>query len=78
MLDPCRGKRGRAVQDLVGQSFHLDDRHYQIVAVRNLAGDVLVYAESDQAEAASNAPGPRRAAFHYADIKPLLDRSRIA
>ena len=66
------------MQDLVGQSFQLDDRHYQIVAVRNLAGDILVYAESDQAQPASNAPGPRRAAFHFADIEPLLDRSQIA
>ena len=62
------------MQELVGQSFHLDDGDYQIVAVRNLKGEIMVYAEPERSRNTELARGPRRAAFHYADIAPLLDK----
>lgn len=60
------------MHDLVGRRFRFDNGDYQIVAVRNLEGEIMVYAESEQVHEANHAPGPRRAAFHYADIAPLL------
>ncbi len=65
------------MQELVGQSFHLDDGDYRIVVVRKLKGEIMVYAESEEARNASYPRGPRRAAFHYADLAPFLDRKKL-
>lgn len=72
MLIAQARQQGQAVHELVGRSFRFDNGDYQIVAVRNLEGQIIVYAESDQIRQANYAPGPRRTAFHYTDIAPFL------
>ncbi len=69
------------MQELVGKTFSVGEGEYRVVDVRQLSGELMVYAE----EMDSNAPAqsqaqrkPRRAAFHYGDIAtrfeaPLLD-----
>ncbi len=72
--------------ELVGKTFSVGEGEYRVVDVRQLSGELMVYAE----EMDSNAPAqsqsqvqaqrkPRRAAFHYGDIAtrfeaPLLDK----
>ncbi len=78
------------MKDLVGTCFSVADGRYRIVDVRQMGGDVMVYAEPVPAEstAARDAqdegarpPGPaapNRAAFHYADIASILGVPRSA
>jgi len=54
---------------LVGRRFNIEDTAYDIVDVRNIRGDTLIYAEP-----ATGAAGPGRAAFRYADIEPYLHK----
>jgi hypothetical protein len=55
------------MQNLVGRRFSIEDTAYDIVDVRNIQGDTLIYAEL-----ATPAAGPGRAAFRYADIESHL------
>ena len=54
------------MQDLLGRTFSVGKGEYRVVDVRQLSGEMMVYAEplGEQAEARK----PRRAAFHYNDI----------
>ena len=63
------------MDQLVGQRFSIENVDYDIVDVRNIQGDTLVYAEP-----AVHAAGPGRAAFRYADIEVHLrrDAAKIA
>ena len=57
------------VENLIGRSFTIDESQYQVVDVRNIDGEVMVYAEPPHAK------GPRRAAFRLNDIALRLDDS---
>ena len=59
-----------SAQNLVGRHFNIDEADYAIVDVRNINGEVMVYAEP-----ASGARGPGRAAFRYTDIETRLSGS---
>ena len=62
------------MQDLLGRKFSVGDGKYRVVDVRNLSGDLMVYAElaADVAESRR----PKRAAFHYGDIAARLEEQR--
>ncbi len=78
------------MKKLVGTCFSVADGRYRIVDVRQMGGDVMVYAEpvpsetaaaSDALDGGARPPGPaapNRAAFHYADIASILDVPRSA
>ncbi|MFV2089740.1 MAG: hypothetical protein ACC642_03715 [Pseudomonadales bacterium] len=58
--------------ELVGRTFSVGTGEYRVVDVRQLSGELMVYAvelhdleETDSLEKGSK---PRRAAFHYGDI----------
>ena len=64
------------MQELLGRTFSVGDGAYRVVDVRNLSGELMVYAEEaesrDSAESAASRK-PRRAAFHYGDIAGRFD-----
>lgn len=63
------------MQDILGQTFSVGDGEYRVVDVRQLSGEVMVYAEPttlDSADQATATKMPRRAAFHYGDIAGRL------
>lgn len=55
------------MNELVGKRFNLEQSNYTIVDVRNIDGEMMIYAERPE-----RAKGPGRAAFRYRDIKPHL------
>ena len=55
------------MDSLVGRSFCIDEQDYTIVDVRNIDGDIMIYAEPPVP-----AKGPGRAAFRYVDIETRL------
>ncbi len=55
------------MNELVGKRFNLEPSDYTIVDVRNLDGEMMVYAEPPEP-----AKGPGRAAFRYSDIEAHL------
>ena len=73
------------MQELVGKIFSVGEGEYRVVDVRQLTGELMVYAEEMDSNAPAQTPTqaqrkPRRAAFHYGDIAtrfeaPLLDKS---
>ena len=64
------------MQDLVGKTFTVGDGEYRVVDVRQLSGEVMVYAEElAQNGQDAEARKPRRAAFHYGDIAGHLDKN---
>lgn len=66
------------MQDLLGRIFSVGDGEYRVVDVRQLSGELMVYAEALAERATENAR-PRRAAFHYGDIAGRLEpRDRLA
>jgi len=65
------------MQDILGQTFSVGDGEYRVVDVRQLSGEVMVYAE-ETAEAVSEDRRPHRAAFHYGDIAARLESGRPA
>ena len=65
------------MQDILGRTFSVGDGEYRVVDVRQLSGEVMVYAE-DTAEEAKEARRPRRAAFHYGDIAARLEPGNAA
>ena len=54
------------MDQLLGKQFSLDDAHYTVVDVRNIDGETMVYVDT------TDAKGPARAAFRYADIEGRL------
>ena len=65
------------MQDILGQTFSVGDGEYRVVDVRQLSGEVIVYAEQTAAEASENRR-PHRAAFHYGDIAGRLEGGKQA
>ncbi|MFW6094592.1 MAG: hypothetical protein ACODAC_11515 [Pseudomonadota bacterium] len=69
------------MRNLIGQIFALADGSYRIVDVQSVGADALVYAER-LGSTGGDRPGypaatsgrPPRAALHYEDVAPLLDR----
>lgn len=64
------------MQDILGQIFSVGDGEYRVVDVRQLSGEVMVYAEPttvDSVDQPTTEKMPRRAAFHYGDIASRLD-----
>jgi hypothetical protein len=62
-----------AMQDILGRIFSVGDGEYRVVDVRQLSGEVMVYAEQMAADPVSQERKPRRAAFHYGDIAGRLE-----
>lgn len=60
------------MQDILGQTFSVGDGQYRVVDVRQLSGEVMVYAEQTASEVTEDRR-PRRAAFHYGDIAARLE-----
>lgn len=60
------------MQELLGRTFSLGEGEYRVVDVRQLSGDVMVYAEALAAETSPDRK-PKRAAFHYGDIAARLE-----
>lgn len=60
------------MQDILGRTFSVGDGEYRVVDVRQLSGEVMVYAEHT-AGGASEEQAPPRAAFHYGDIAGRLN-----
>lgn len=63
------------MQDILGQTFSVGDGKYRVVDVRQLAGELMVYAEPTAGKA-SEERTPRRAAFHYGDIATRLEAEK--
>jgi len=59
------------MQELLGRKFSVGDGEYRVVDVRQLSGELMVYAEELDGGAAEPRK-PRRAAFHYGDIAARL------
>lgn len=57
------------MEDLVGKSYTIDESQYRVVDVRNIDGEVMIYAEPPHAK------GPGRAAFRLNDIALKLSDS---
>ena len=55
------------MQELLGRTFSVGNGEYRVVDVRQLSGELMVYAEQLAARV-TEAGKPRRAAFHYGDI----------
>lgn len=60
------------MQELLGRTFSVGEGEYRVVDVRQLSGELMVYAEELNPEA-SDERKPKRAAFHYGDIANRLD-----
>jgi len=65
------------MQDILGRTFSVGDGEYRVVDVRQLSGEVMVYAEQT-AEEVTEDRRPRRAAFHYGDIAARLESGNRA
>ena len=65
------------MQDILGRTFSVGDGEYRVVDVRQLSGEVMVYAEQTTEEAPEDRR-PRRAAFHYGDIAARLEPGNLA
>ena len=66
------------MRELLGRTFSVAEGEYRVVDVRQLSGEVMVYAESTS-ENRNSGRRPRRAAFHYGDIAGRLqDGDRLA
>ena len=60
----------------MGRTFTVGDGEYRVVDVRQLGGEVMVYAEElIQNATPDGRRKPRRAAFHYGDIANYLDKN---
>ena len=60
------------MRELLGRTFSVAEGEYRVVDVRQLSGEVMVYAEST-AKVHPTGRRPRRAAFHYGDIASRLE-----
>lgn len=63
------------MQELLGRKFSVGEGKYRVVDVRQLSGELMVYAEELDADTAEPRK-PRRAAFHYGDIASRLGGDR--
>ena len=61
-----------SMQDILGRTFSVGEGEYRVVDVRQLSGEVMVYAEQTT-EGAVGERTPARAAFHYGDIAGRLE-----
>lgn len=59
------------MHELLGRTFSVGEGEYRVVDVRQLSGEVMVYAES-MAHGRSAEQRTKRAAFHYGDIASRL------
>jgi len=66
-----------AMQELLGRTFSVGDGEYRVVDVRQLSGEMMVYAE-ELGNTDSDQRKPKRAAFHYGDIAARLDTDQLA
>jgi hypothetical protein len=58
---------------LLGQTFSVGEGEYRVVDVRQLSGEVMVYAEeTGHGPEVGERRKPRKAAFHYGDIASRL------
>lgn len=64
------------MQDILGRTFSVGDGEYRVVDVRQLSGELMVYAEQTAEEPAQRKP--QRAAFHYGDIAARLETGNQA
>lgn len=74
------------MKELLGRQFSVADAIYSVVDVRNVDGEMFVYAEIDTQQTASLpsaeshmgrvGKGPGRASFRYVDIEQQLDDNR--
>jgi hypothetical protein len=60
------------MQELLGRTFSVGNGEYRVVDVRQLSGEVMVYAE-ELTNPVEDQRRPRRAAFHYGDIASRFD-----
>ena len=60
------------MQDILGRTFSIGSGRYRVVDVRQLSGQVMVYAEPTVKSAPVDGR-PQRAAFHYGDIANRLE-----
>jgi hypothetical protein len=65
------------MQDILGRTFSVGNGEYRVVDVRQLSGEVMVYAEQT-ADVAPEERKPQRAAFHYGDIASRLESGNQA
>jgi len=65
-------RSGANMHELVGHTLTLDEGHYEIVDVRHVGGELVIYAESDLD--AGRAPRLARAVFRYPDVARYVDR----
>lgn len=59
------------MRELLGRTFSVAEGEYRVVDVRQLSGEVMVYAEPTARDRGADRR-PRRAAFHYGDIAARL------
>ena len=59
------------MHELLGRRFSVGEGEYRVVDVRQLSGELMVYAE-ETANDTADPRKPRRAAFHYGDIAARL------
>jgi hypothetical protein len=60
------------MQELLGRTFSVGNGEYRVVDVRQLTGELMVYAE-ELTSTVEDQRRPKRAAFHYGDIASRLD-----
>lgn len=65
------------MQELLGRTFSVGEGEYRVVDVRQLSGELMVYAE-ELGDETPEQKKPRRAAFHYGDIATRLDTERLS
>ena len=67
------------MQDLLGRTFSVGEGEYRVVDVRQLSGELMVYAEeTGDGPAAGEHRKPLKAAFHYGDIASRLEAGPAA
>jgi hypothetical protein len=59
------------MQDILGRTFSVGTGEYRVVDVRQLSGEMMVYAEPLGQRDDSHKP--KRAAFHYNDIAGRIE-----
>ena len=72
MLDGFRQAVEDSMRELLGRTFSVAEGEYRVVDVRQLSGEVMVYAEATSPDRTSDRR-PKRAAFHYGDIAGRLE-----
>ena len=60
------------MRELLGRTFSVAEGEYRVVDVRQLSGEIMVYAESTSPNRTAERR-PKRAAFHYGDIAGRLE-----